>query len=162
MTVEQYNKCVDLYGDAIYRFVLKNIKDIDEAKDIVQDCFEKVWIKIDEINFEKAKSYFFTAAYHIMIDKIRRSKFSVSMEHAPEPRTSGSSAIKMDLKSVVNNALDRLPEAQRMVVMLRDYEGYSYEEIGEIAELSESQVKVYIYRARMTMKDYIVKLENVI
>ncbi|MEI7594386.1 MAG: RNA polymerase sigma factor [Bacteroidota bacterium] len=161
MTVDQYNKCVDLHGDAIYRFVLKNIKDKDEAKDIVQDCFEKVWMKIDDVSFEKAKSYFFTAAYHIMIDKLRRNKFSVSLEQAPEIRVP-SSSMKMDLKSVINNALERLPDVQRIVVMLRDYEGYSYEEIGEIAGLTESQVKVYIYRARMTMKEYIVKLENVI
>ena len=161
MTIEQYNKCVDLYGDAIYRFVLKNIKDIDEAKDIVQDCFEKVWIKIDDVNFEKAKSYFFTAAYHIMIDKLRRNKFSVSMDLVSELKAPTTS-LKMDLKSVINNALERLPDVQRIVVMLRDYEGYSYEEIGEIAGLTESQVKVYIYRARMSMKEYIVKLENVI
>ena len=46
--------------------------------------------------------------------------------------------------------------------MLKDYEGYSYEEIGQIMNLSESQVKVYLHRARLQLKDYIVKVENVI
>jgi RNA polymerase sigma-70 factor (ECF subfamily) len=46
--------------------------------------------------------------------------------------------------------------------MLRDYEGYDYEQIGEITGLNESQVKVYIYRARVAMKDYLVSIENVI
>jgi RNA polymerase sigma-70 factor (ECF subfamily) len=46
--------------------------------------------------------------------------------------------------------------------MLRDYEGYSYEEIGEITALNPSQVKVYIYRARLALKEYIGKPENVI
>ena len=45
MTVEEYNKSVDLYSDGVYRFILKNIKDEDEAKDIVQDTYEKLWIK---------------------------------------------------------------------------------------------------------------------
>jgi RNA polymerase sigma-70 factor (ECF subfamily) len=45
---------------------------------------------------------------------------------------------------------------------LRDYEGYSYEEIGEITGLNESQVKVYIYRARLALKQYIGSLENVL
>jgi len=66
------------------------------------------------------------------------------------------------LKEVLNEAVDRLPEIQRTVVLLRDYEGYSYEEIGEITGLNESQVKVYIYRARLFLKEYIGKLENVI
>jgi RNA polymerase sigma-70 factor (ECF subfamily) len=46
--------------------------------------------------------------------------------------------------------------------MLKDYEGYSYEEIGRIMNLSESQVKVYLHRARLQLKEYIVKVENVI
>jgi RNA polymerase sigma-70 factor (ECF subfamily) len=48
------------------------------------------------------------------------------------------------------------------VLLLRDYEGYNYEQIGEITGLNESQVKVYIYRARIAMKEYLVSLENVI
>jgi len=58
--------------------------------------------------------------------------------------------------------VDKLPEIQRSVVMLRDYEGYSYEEIGKITNLSESQVKVYIYRARVFLKKFIVSPEFVI
>ncbi|MEA3444640.1 MAG: sigma factor-like helix-turn-helix DNA-binding protein, partial [Bacteroidota bacterium] len=51
---------------------------------------------------------------------------------------------------------------QRSVVVLRDYEGYSYKEIAEITELSESQVKVYIYRARLFLKNYIGSTEAVV
>ena len=58
--------------------------------------------------------------------------------------------------------VDRLPEVQKMVLLLRDYEGYSYEEIGEMANLNESQVKVYIYRARVFLKKYIGKMEAVV
>jgi RNA polymerase sigma-70 factor (ECF subfamily) len=48
------------------------------------------------------------------------------------------------------------------LVLLKDYEGYSYEEIGQITNLSESQVKVYLHRARVQLKEYLVKVENVI
>jgi len=51
---------------------------------------------------------------------------------------------------------------QRAVLLLRDYEGYSYDEIGEMCNLSETQVKVYIYRARLFMKNYIVSPEYVV
>jgi RNA polymerase sigma-70 factor (ECF subfamily) len=63
---------------------------------------------------------------------------------------------------VLNNALDKLPEIQKSVVLLRDYEGYDYAEIGKITGLNESQVKVYIFRARATLKNYIGNLEAII
>lgn len=67
-----------------------------------------------------------------------------------------------DLSEILNDAVKLLPEIQRTVVLLRDYEGYSYKEIGDITELSEAQVKVYIYRARIFLKNYIGKMEVVV
>lgn len=58
--------------------------------------------------------------------------------------------------------MEKLSDIQRSVLLLRDYEGYSYEEIGQITGLNESQVKVYIFRARMFMKNYLVSLDRVI
>jgi RNA polymerase sigma-70 factor (ECF subfamily) len=59
-------------------------------------------------------------------------------------------------------AINRLNETQRSLVMLKDYEGYSYDEIGKITGLKESQVKVYLHRARIILKDYLVSKENVL
>jgi RNA polymerase sigma-70 factor (ECF subfamily) len=67
-----------------------------------------------------------------------------------------------DAQKVLHEALSRLSETQRSLVMLKDYEGYSYEEIGKITGLSESQVKVYLHRARIQLRDYIVHPENVV
>jgi RNA polymerase sigma factor (sigma-70 family) len=161
MTTAEFNQCVDEHSDNVYRFILKNIKDEDEAKDIVQDAFEKLWIKSGEIAFEKSKSYLFTAAYHTMIDRIRKKSRSTHFQENHE-NTFYHNKQYTDLKKIVNEAVSRLPEVQRSVVLLRDYEGYSYEEIAEITKLSASQVKVYIYRARVFLKQYIGKLENVI
>jgi len=58
--------------------------------------------------------------------------------------------------------LQKLGETQRSLVLLKDYEGYSYQEIGAITGLSESQVKVYLHRARLQLKTYLVRRENVI
>ena len=67
-----------------------------------------------------------------------------------------------DLKQVLNAGLEQLPEIQKSVLLLRDYEGYDYAEIGNITGLNESQVKVYIFRARTFLKNYIGKMEVVI
>jgi len=161
MTVNEYNQCVDDFADGVYRFILKNIKDEDNAHDIVQDAFAKMWEKVKDISCEKSKSYLFTAAYHTMIDFIRKNK---KLDHVDEfiGIEQEHESSYSDLKEVLNEAVTRLPDIQRSVLLLRDYEGYSYKEIGEITNLNESQVKVYIYRARIYMKNYLVSIDKVI
>lgn len=161
MTVAEYNKCVDAFSDGVYRFILHNIRDKDDAKDIVQDTFEKLWMTYDNVNYLKAKSYIFTTAYRTMIDKIRRGKKSEKMEDSHLNKLTNENQYS-GLKEVLREAVNKLPEIQKSVIMLRDYEGYSYQEIGEITGLNESQVKVYIYRARIFLKEYIGSMDNVI
>ena len=161
MTTIEYNHCVDTHADSVYRFILKNIKDKDKAGDIVQDAFVKMWEKVRNITFEKSKSYLFTAAYHTMIDYIRKDKNNRSLDDLGKFDRGYESGYS-DLKEILDEAVSRLPEIQRSVLLLRDYEGYSYKEIGEITNLNESQVKVYIYRARIFMKNYLVSKDKVI
>lgn len=161
MTVEEYNKSVDLYADGIYRFALKTLKDQEKAKDTVQDTYEKLWVKHSEVSYEKVKSYLFTTAYHTSIDLIRREKKKGEFESSSMFETSNNEQYS-DIREVLNRAVDQLPEIQKSVLLLRDYEGYSYEEIGEMTGLNESQVKVYIFRARLFLKNYLVSIENII
>ncbi len=158
MIVEEYNQAVDLYSDAIFRFILKNCRDDDKAKDIVQDTYEKLWKNHNNVNFSKVKSYLFSTAYHTLIDSIRRDKKRGSWEEVNERELSYSNSYT-DLNELLNQALDQLPEKQKMVILMRDYEGYAYNEISEITGLSVSQVKVYIFRARKFLKTYIGKIE---
>ncbi len=161
MTVDEYNKTVDLYADNLYRFILKNIKDVEKARDIVQDTYEKMWMKVSDVESTNAKSYMFTTAYRTMIDRIRRDKKQGDLSESNLNSLSHSSQYS-DLKKVLDEALEKLPEIQRTVILLRDYEGYNYSEIGEITALTESQVKVYIFRARGFLKNYIGAVENLI
>ena len=161
MTTEEFNTCVDNHSDNLYRFILKNIKDKEKARDVVQDSYEKLWLKASEVDAAKSKSYLFSIAYHTMIDGIRREKKQGRFEEV------NMAALKhekqySDLKEVLNEAVSKLPEIQKSVVLLRDYEGYDYAEIGQITGLKESQVKVYIYRARMFLKNYIGSMDAVI
>jgi RNA polymerase sigma-70 factor (ECF subfamily) len=161
MTVAEYNQCVEKYSDGLYRFILKNIKDQDKASDIVQESFEKLWRKVSEVAFEKSKSYLFSTAYHTMIDEIRKGKRIEDISRV-KPELYSHKEQYSDLQEILHAALDKLPEIQRSVILLRDYEGYSYKEIGEISGLGESQVKVYIYRGRVFLKNYIGSLKAVI
>jgi len=161
MTLNEYNKSVDNFSDGVYRFILKNIRDEDKAKDIVQDTYMKLWEKVDTVSADKVKSYLFTAAYHTMIDYIRKNKRIVDIEQADFNKDITHETYS-DAKEIIDQAVLLLPESQRTVILLRDYEGYSYTDIAEVTGLSETQVKVYIYRARVFLKDYIKSADLVI
>lgn len=161
MTEKEFNHCVNSYADNVYRFILKNLRNEEDAKDVVQSSFEKLWINHEKVDNERCKSYLFTVAYNQMIDLVRKNKkiqlhgdLSNVNLHAP--------ASQPQARAILNEAIYRLSETQRSLVLLKDYEGYSYEEIAKITSLSLSQVKVYLHRARIQLKNYLVKPENVI
>ncbi|WP_462252618.1 RNA polymerase sigma factor [Ferruginibacter sp.] len=161
MTEREYNECVNLYADNVYRFILKNLRHEEDARDVVQGAFEKMWVNRETVDNERCKSFLFTVAYHQMIDHIRKNK-RISLREEFNENARGTVDPKLDTKRILNEALSKLSDLQRSLVMLKDYEGYSYEEIGKITELNESQVKVYLHRARLQLREYIVRVENVI
>jgi RNA polymerase sigma factor (sigma-70 family) len=161
MTEHEYNDCVRTYSDNVYRFILKNLRHEEDARDVVQTAFEKMWRNRNEVDAQRSKSYLFTVAYHQMIDHIRKIKRVQLKEEFNEESKVQDRPVN-NLKKILDEALARLSETQRSLVLLKDYEGYSYEEIGRITGLSESQVKVYLHRARVQLKNYLVRPENVI
>lgn len=163
MTVKEYNRSVEEFADAVYRFIRADLKDEDRANDIVQDSYEKLWRNVAEIEFPVVKSWLFSTAYHAMIDIIRHDKRVISTDEFNE--SNDDLLVDQnysDLNEVLHAALDKLPEQQRSAVLLRDYEGYSYKEIGDITGQSEAQVKINIYRGRMAMRSYIGRIETVL
>lgn len=161
MTEKDYNQCVSQYADNVYRFIVKNLRHEEDARDIVQTAFEKLWRNREVVEAEKSKSYLFTVAYNQMIDHIRKVKRIHLKDGFSENSRVQNPSSNNNLKKTLMEALNRLNETQKSLVMLKDYEGYSYEEIGGIMGLNESQVKVYLHRARLILREYLVSPENV-
>jgi RNA polymerase sigma-70 factor (ECF subfamily) len=160
MTEKDYNQCVTQYSDNVYRFIYKNLGHVEDARDVVQTAFEKLWINRGKVDNDRSKAFLFTVAYNQMIDHIRKSKKVLMKELTVEGGVTYQN--NSNLKKILNEALTLLSETQRSLVLLKDYEGYNYQEIGQITGLSESQVKVYLHRARIQLKNYLVKAENVL
>ena len=161
MTAEDYNDCVKLYADGLYRFMLKSTRQVEDARDLVQSSFEKLWEHRAEVNVLKCKSYLFTIAYHKMIDLNRKNSRLEFRENLPD-QTGTPFRNSPGLKEILEKALNQLNERQRSLVLLKDYEGYSYEEIAEITGLNGAQVKVTLHRARLILKGWLVSVENVL
>lgn len=161
MTEREYNQCVDQYADGVYRFILKNMQVPEDAQDVVQSAFEKMWKNHQQVHVETAKSYLFTVAYNQMIDHIRKNKRMTLVDEFSESSKISWSR-QTNLKQELERALQQLTPLQKSLILLKDYEGYSYDEIGKITSLNASQVKVYLHRARTQLKEYIGKIENLI
>ena len=158
MKVNEYNACVREWADALFRFACKCTGQADDARDVVQSSFEVLWQKRKEVDAGKAKAYLFQVAYRRSIDNYRK-KVRVTFEAPPEESYTPHNP---DLKKILDRALAQLDEQARALVLLKDHEGYRYEEIAQITGLTETQVKVYLHRARKILKDYLVSVENII
>lgn len=133
--------------------------DEDLAKDLTQESYLKLWENLAKVEMDKAKSWLFTTAYRLALHHIRDTKVIDKSASFPEYSVETNHT---DLQKILNEALILLNETQRSIVLLKDYEGYNYAEIGEMLNLNESQVKVYLFRARQKLREYIVDLKLVI
>jgi RNA polymerase sigma factor (sigma-70 family) len=162
MTELDYQNCVEQHADGLYRFIQKNLRHPENARDIVQNSFEILWRRRNDVQADKAKSYLFTVGYHNMIDHLRKYSNITGIEADGNKGEWDPVHASHNLKAALEVALNRLNGIQRSLVLLKDYEGYSYEEIGNITGLNPSQVKVYLHRARQRLREYIGKKENLI
>ena len=161
MNRSQYNTCVDKYADGLFRFVLASLRNRMEAEDVVQDSFAKVWERRHQVDYDKAKSYLFTTAYHLLVDLTRKRRQETAVDELFQIPEKGTNAYP-DVNEILHKAVATLPEAQRTAVLLRDYEGYSYQEIGDITGQTEAQVKTNIFRARTALRNVIKSMDNLI
>ena len=159
MNAYAYNECVRELSDALYRFACKCTGNAEEAKDAVQTSFEVLWTKRADVLREKAKAFLFQVTYNQSVTAYRAASRNIYDTVEEEGQVSG---VHHGLKQALDAALHTLDAQSRALVLLKDYEGYSYIEIGQVTGLNESQVKVYLFRARKKLQAYIGRVENVL
>lgn len=159
MNLQAYNQCVRELGDALYRFACKCTGNAEEAKDVVQASFEVLWNRRADVPGEKAKAFLFQVAYNQSVNAYR-SAGRLAYEAVKEDHIVTHASY--GLRQALDDALGTLDAQSRGLVLLKDYEGYSYAEIGQLTGLNESQVKVYLFRARKKLQAYIGKPQNVL
>lgn len=157
MTEQEYNTAVETLSHRLFGYVFKSLRNREDSNDIVQESFMKLWINREKVETPKAKSWLFTTAHNALINFVKKSGRMSSLE-ALEIDRGKEDENEFELKEIIDNALAVLPEQHKSILLLRDYEGYNYKEIGEIMNLNESQVKVYLFRARKKVKEQIKDL----
>lgn len=158
MRRQEYNIVVSKYANNLYGYAIRFMRSEHDAQDIVQDVFEKLWLNRKKVEFDKAKSWMFTTAHNAMINSItKRDRIQLSETLVSNERSSDAQR-RYEAKELIDKAVAFLPPVQKSIILLRDVEGYAYDEIGEILEISESQVKVYLFRARKKLKKQLKEL----
>lgn len=162
MNRKEYNITVKEHSGRLFGYCFKFLQNREDADDIVQDAYKKLWENRKKVEFTKSKSWLFTTAHNAMINfKVKKSRM-VSMEILPENSTKALFSKRLETKEIIEKALKNLPPLQKSIVLMRDMEGYNYKEIGEVLDLSESQVKVYLFRARKKLKKQLKDLTELV
>lgn len=148
MTDKEYKEQIDLHADDVLRYLAKNIKDGEVAKDILQDTFVSLWENKEKVEPSKIKNWLFTVAHNNMLklfryNKIRQNSFIEE----------NSSESNLENTQLIDQLLKQLPNRMRQCLMLKDWQGFSIKEIAGILDISEENVKVNIFRAKIKLKE---------
>lgn len=148
MTDKEYKEQIDLHADDVLRYLAKNIKDGEVAKDILQDTFVSLWENKEKVEPSKIKNWLFTVAHNNMLklfryNKIRQNSFIEE----------NSSELNLENTQLIDQLLKQLPDRMRQCLMLKDWQGFSIKEIAEILDISEENVKINIFRAKIKLKE---------
>ena len=169
-----FEQLLDRYEDKIFRLAYRFVRNETEAKEVLQDTFLSIWRKLDTFKGDSQfGSWLYRVAANTALMRLRaqRRHPEVSTEELPAgyldsygqlPPTGENWARRPDdelqseeLRRHIQSAVDALPEIYRTVFILRDVEGLSTEETGEILSISVPTVKTRLHRARIALRDTI-------
>lgn len=160
MTATEYSHHSPRWADDALRFALRCCPSRPDCEDAVQEALASLWQCHGSVNFEKGKPYLLSATYRALMHSLRHAR--VELQHADTLRSTtpatASPDLGFDLREAIEHALLTLPEVQRAILQLRDVEGYSYQEIASTLSLSDQQVQVYLFRARVKMRKQLIQM----
>ena len=172
-----FEEVVRLYQNKVYNLLYRMMGNREEAEDVAQDVFVTVLKSIDTF---RGESKFSTWLYRIAanhcknrlkyldrrahkttgeLDEAAERELAGAQPSAMKPHVDGPDAVLegLQLERLVQEAIAQLDEEHRELIVLRDVENLSYEEISAITGLPDGTVKSRLHRARMALKDYMAK-----
>lgn len=152
--------------DKLFRLALRITLNRAEAEDVVQETLMRVWSKRDEwARMASIEAFCLRVARNLAIDR-SELKETQTVEMPPDaeqtPDTSGphERLVQHEQMALLHKLMDELPEPQKIIIHLRDVEEKSYKEIAGLLDLSEEQVKSYLFRARQKVKQRFLEIDS--
>ena len=153
----------------LYRLALRITLNPAEAEDVVQETLIKVWNRREQWDhLDSIEAFCLTICRNLSLDKVRKMEnqnpsLDEAQHDAPDRSYASNpeeQAMQQDRVRLIRRLINELPEKQRSVMQLRDFEGKSYKEIAAIMAISEEQVKINIFRARQAIKQKFIEAEK--
>ena len=157
----QFRQWVNEYQDQAWTLARYLLKDPAEAEDAVQEAFVKLWHKHDSIDPGKIRPWLMRVTRNNCLDRLRRRKPTQEWEDwqkADESPGPAQDLAQHELGERLKHSINGLKEPYRSLVVLRDVHQHSYEEVASVLELSLSQVKVYLHRARKQLREQLAEV----
>ena len=157
----RFRQWVEEYQDQAWTLARYLLKDAAEAEDVCQESFVKLWHHQDRIDIEKVKPRLMRVIRNGCLDRIRRRKPESEYEEATDADMAPGpmqGLEQQDIGRQIKAAIEALKEPYRSLVVLRDIQQHSYSEVAGTLDLSMSQVKVYLHRARKQLREQLAPL----
>ena len=154
---KKFQKWVKRYQDDVWSLARYLLQDASEAEDATQEAFIKLWNQRESMDPELIKPWLLKVARNACLDRLRRQRLVTEVQtvdvHGP-----GATAQHDEMGRWLKAAIADLEEPYRSLVVLRDVQQHSYEEVARITDLNLSQVKVYLHRARKQLREQLAEI----
>ncbi len=148
---------VKSYQDDVWSLARYLLQDASEAEDATQEAFIKLWNQRQTINPERIKPWLLKVTRNDCLDRLRRRRL-VTQVQTVDTHGPATDAQRDEMGRWLKVAIADLEEPYRSLVVLRDVQQHSYEEVARITELNLSQVKVYLHRARKQLREQLTEI----
>lgn len=162
MTVEKFKIEVLPIKHKLYRFALRLLRNVPEAEDVVQEVLIRLWIRRDKLAaYRSIEAFAMTVTRNLCLDKLKlkgnKTDELTERNEQVHEKTPYLAMETSDAYNKIRELIDLLPEQQRMIIHLRDIEGYGYDEIAEVMGITENTIRVNLSRARKKIRDGMIK-----
>lgn len=155
--LEHYQAAITQYRQRVFTFAYYSLRNRADAEDVTQDVFIRLWHHWDAIDPGRVGAWLMRVAHNTVVDLIRRQRRRREADAGDEwDVPAPESPFAEDdhrLHQHLEQAIAGLADPYRSILILRDIQGHSYQDIEAALSLSPSQVKVYLHRARRQLRD---------
>ena len=163
MGIEEFNIKVIIFEDKVFRFAKRILDSAEEAQDVTQDIFEKLWNMRSRLkDYNNLEAFAIKSTKNLCYDRLKHE--NVKLQKADELKviipseTQTTDEDTGEVKQIINKVISQLPEKQKAVIHLRDIEGYEFSEMEVMLDMDINAIRVNLSRARKTVKQEVMKV----
>lgn len=165
MTVETFKIEILPHKHKLFRFAKRLLKNVPDAEDIVQEVFLRLWVRRDSLaEYKSIEAFAMTITKNLCLDKMKSKGYKMeelTIVHQPVSHATPYKSLETtDMFNKIQAIISTLPEQQKMVIHLRDIEGFEFEEIEEIMKINLNTIRVNLSRARKRIKEILQNTYN--